>query len=163
MASPAAPARASARRGFAWNPGLTLSGGLSLAAVLAVVVVVSLPRLRSLAVQENEADARATAEILAGALEELPATRLPTLQELLQSSELASLDDAELLAQGTLLRRHGYLFEVTRLTADGRPALGGEGSGPAHARAVRAWPWAHGRTGVETFLVPVGGPPRDAR
>jgi hypothetical protein len=47
------------------------------------------------------------------------------------------LDDAEFLGAG-MLRRHGYLFDVAR-TSSG-------------ACVVRAWPWAHGRTGTTAFV-----------
>ena len=107
---------------------LSLSGALSLLAVVAVLVVVSLPRLRGLALQENEVDARGTALMLARALRgiEPRPDRKPALRELLRRPELRGLADVEVLAEGTLLRRHGYLFEVTCLspamTAPAAPA-----------------------------------------
>ncbi len=94
---------------------LSLSGAISLFAIVAVLVVISLPRLRGLALQENEVDAQGTAQILARALPglEAKACRKPSLRELLRSPELHGLGDAELLAGGSVMRRHGYLFEVT--------------------------------------------------
>jgi hypothetical protein len=119
---------------------VTRSGILSLAAVLSVLVVVSVPRLRTLAVQENEAEALATARLMAEALDSMAGQEpLMPVGRLLQSPQLASLADVELLHEGALLRRHGYLFEVAQL--------------PGARKVVRAWPWAPGRTGKSTYLV----------
>src|SRR5688572_463239 len=77
--------------------GLSFSGALSLAAVVLVLVVVSVPRLQDLARQENEADARVTAELLARALRTLPAASEPSLRDLVRRPELSGgLSDAEL-------------------------------------------------------------------
>jgi hypothetical protein len=139
---------------------ITVSGGLSLLAVVAVLFVVSVPRLRELAVQENEADARGTAQLLASVLRSMETglPRKPLLQQLLQQPELRALADAEVLAGGTLLRRHGYLFEVTTLppsvTLACSPSsiLCGEADALAGQLAIRAWPWEHGVTGVASFV-----------
>ncbi|HEX6882575.1 MAG TPA: hypothetical protein VF530_04285 [Planctomycetota bacterium] len=158
MSSPAAPAAApiaaQARRArpVGTEGGLTPSGTLSLLAVVAVLVVVSVPRLRGLALQENLADARATAQVLARALVERDASASVALDELLRSAPLDSLSDAELLADGRLLRRHGYLFELTRLFAPADATWGGS-EAERGLPAVRAWPWAHGRTGTKAYLV----------
>jgi hypothetical protein len=74
-----------------------------------------------------------------------------------------SLSDAEFLQRGTLLRRHGYLFEVTRLA----PGLGvaaaplallyGEQGLRKSTLAIRAWPWVHGTSGETAFLVTAAG------
>ena len=159
-------------RAEAWRlpGGLTISGALSLLAVTAVLVVVSVPRLRDLAVAENEADARATAQLLAEALRgsatssaEARGDREPGLRELLRRPELTgALGDSELLEHGTLLRRRGYLFEITRLTPllslPSTPAslLCGQSGGLHGMLAVRAWPWAEG-TGEASFLVTAEG------
>src|SRR5262245_51531649 len=99
---------------------LSLSGALSLLAVVAVLIVVSVPRLRGLALQENEGDARGTAQALARALAALEArpSRPPRLADLLETGELRGLGDVELLAGGRVLRRHGYLFEITCLSPE---------------------------------------------
>lgn len=155
-------------RAEAWRlpGGLSISGALSLLAVAAVLVVVSVPRLRDLAVAENEADARATAQLLASTLRASPKSadgRGPSLRELLRRPELdGALEDSELLERGTLLRRRGYLFEVTRLapvlSLPSTPAslLCGESGGLHGMPAIRAWPWAHG-TGEASFLVTAAG------
>jgi hypothetical protein len=142
--------------------GLSLSGALSLAAVLAVLLVVSVPRFHGLALQENEADAKATAALLARALD--AGGPAPTLRDLLRRKDLAGLRaDAELLAQGKLLRRHGYLFEVTQVaptwTVAGLPLglVAGQADALAPVRAIRAWPWRHGATGRTAFLVTADG------
>ena len=141
-----------ARAGF-WTGGLTLSGGLSLLSVVAVLVVVSVPRLRTLALRENEADARSTAQLLARSLSTLPAGegRVPTVGEC--ASRPVALADTELLEGGTLLRRHGYLFEVTRLPA---PLAPSRSTAPSRL-GLRAWPWAHGQTGVVALVVAADG------
>jgi len=144
--------------------GLSFSGALSLAAVVLVLVVVSVPRLQDLARQENEADARVTAELLARALRTLPAASEPSLRDLVRRPELSGgLSDAELLQHGSLLRRHGYLFEVTRLSPSlSLPAaplslLSGDPGALAGMPAIRAWPWAHGSSGEIAFLVTAAG------
>lgn len=146
--------------------GLSISGALSLLAVIAVLIVVSVPRLRDLAQAENEADALGTTQLLATGLRtlEVQAKRQPALRELLRRPELAGvLGDAEILAHGRLLRRRGYLFEITRL----RPTLSlpsaslsllsGQTGFLKEQLAVRAWPWAHGATGESSFLVTSAG------
>lgn len=140
---------------------ISLSGAFSLLAVVAVLVVVSLPRLRGLALQENEVDAKSTARSLANALRELGSSpaRKPALRELLRRPGLLGLGDSELLAGGQVMRRHGYLFEITCLpptiTAASAPAalLGGEPAALCGLLAIRAWPWDHGTTGRVAFLV----------
>lgn len=146
----------------------------TLFAIAAVVVVISLPRLREFALRENEADARALLARLGAALEahaaERPLATEPALavvdlletggasrgaaSDVVPSGPLTSsanpahprgLADAELLDGGRLLRRHGYLFDVA--------------SGPDHRIVVRAWPWHAGRTGQRAFVDPLGAPP----
>jgi hypothetical protein len=124
---------------------------LTLAAVALVVLLVSLPRLRDLALRENEADAA----WLARRLGELSVQdEAPTLGELFgrQGSLRRLAEDAELIEGGRVLRRHGYLFELL----------------PGPRRAVRAWPWEAGRTGrVALLWTPevglVGHPNHDGR
>ncbi len=118
---------------------------LSLGAILAVLVFVSIPRLRSLAQQENEADAHATLELFRGALTvlaaERPARAPPlSLEELARPAPISrSLSDGEFLADGLVLRRHGYLFRLVEVP-------GAQGPG------ILAWPWEHGTTGKAAFL-----------
>jgi hypothetical protein len=144
--------------------GLSYSGALSLAAIVAVLVVISVPRLQDIARQENEADARTTAQLLARALGSFPATGEPSMRDLVRRPELAGgLSDAELLQRGTLLRRHGYLFEVTRLAPSlNLPALpiallAGAKDALKSMPAIRAWPWSHGSSGEMAFLVTAAG------
>lgn len=141
--SPPTPSAASApaRTG----PGLPtrlrafLSGQrLLLLAVGLVVAVVSLPLLRSLALKENELDALRALDLLgreAFAAEAAPATVGDLLAE---GSELAArLPDTRLLDEGRLMFHHGYLFDLVPT--------------PAGGRALRAWPLAHGETGLGAF------------
>jgi len=155
---PLAPVAPAARR------GLSLSGALSLCAVAAVLIVVSIPRLRGMAQQENEVDACATTRLLAFALRAYGEERAPTLSDLLHMPQLAGLRaDAELLERGRLLRRHGYLFELSRLTpgvaftAAPLTPLATPGGAPGLPHAVRAWPWEHGFTGRACFLATDSG------
>ncbi|MSR61872.1 MAG: hypothetical protein EXS08_05450 [Planctomycetes bacterium] len=144
--------------------GLSLSGALALCAIAAVLVVVSIPRLCGMAQQENEVDACATARQLASALRTYGEERAPTLSDLLRMPELVGLRaDAELLEQGRLLRRHGYLFELSPLTPSVAfmavpltPFAAPAGSSAAH-HAVRAWPWEHGSTGRASFMATDSG------
>jgi len=144
--------------------GLSLSGALSLAAIVAVLVVISVPRLQDLARQENEADARITAQLLARAMDSFPAADEPSMRDLVRRLELSgSLGDAELLQRGRLLRRHGYLFEVTHLAPTlSLPAvpvylLPWQTSALKSVPAIRAWPWVHGTSGEMAFLATAAG------
>jgi len=144
--------------------GLSPAGLLALAAVVAVLVVVSLPRLHGLARRENQGDARATAELLARALARLaPEERGLPLEEVARRTRLTrALRDAEWLEEGRVLRLHGYLFELC--LAPGPEPLYDEklalALGPEeHVRplAVRAWPWSS-TTGNVVFLATEHGP-----
>lgn len=146
------------------RPGLSLSGALSLCAVAAVLVVVSIPRLCGMAQQENEVDARATTRLLAFALRAFGQERAPNLADLLRMPELAGLRaDAEFLDQGRLLRRHGYLFELAQVTpsvaftAAPLTPFAAPGGSPGVRRVVRAWPWEYGSTGRASFLATDSG------
>jgi|SRR6185436_12126142 len=143
--------------------GMSISGVLSLAAVVAVLVVVSVPRFQGIARAENEADARVTAQILAHALASCGEARELSMRELLRRPELSgNLADAELLMRGTLLRRHGYLFEITRLAPSlslpNAPLslLSGEKGALCSIPAIRAWPWS-GSSGEAAYLVTAAG------
>lgn len=119
--------------------GVSAGGALSVAAVIAVLVLVSLPRLQAFALEENEADAAALTRVLGRALEELAgsAGAEPSLADLAGAAGLdAPRDDVEWIDGGRILRRHGYLFEL---------------SGAAGGAALRAWPWAYGETGRAAF------------
>jgi hypothetical protein len=130
---------------------------LTLAAIGIVVALVSIPRLKAFALRENELDAAQTLRVLGAALGSpgwdfaaagLVGPPLPraagaalapaTVGELFLSTPSVArrLEDAELLADGRLLRRHGYLFDLT--FDGGEPVL-------------RAWPWCYGETGLGAF------------
>jgi len=157
-------------RGASWPRlpgGISLSGALSLVAVACVLVVVSVPRLRCLALEENEVDARFTARILARGLSQIEGggtnTKQVSIRDLLRRTDVGDLlSDAETLERGLVLRRHGYLFEITRLSPDFSLSyatsrlLGGKGS-LSSILAVRAWPWAYGSTGRSAVLATAGG------
>ncbi|MBI5431939.1 MAG: hypothetical protein HZA52_03805 [Planctomycetes bacterium] len=130
-----------ARRSPSWWRYLTL------VAIAAVVVVISLPRLREFALRENENDARVLLGRLASTLEVHAAERPAQVADLVAAGDgLAQwMTDAEYLDDGRLLRRHGYLFDVVR--------------GPGECLAVRAWPWRAGRTGSRVFVDFVGAAP----
>ncbi len=125
--------RTSARR-------LPLVDYLTILAIVVVVVVVTLPRLRGFAVRENETDAIHMLRALA--MQPAQAGRDPTGNDLAQlvardSALRHRLEDIECLDDGSV-RRHGYLFDVTMLRP-GEPML-------------RAWPWNHGQTGKDAFV-----------
>jgi len=107
-----------------------------LTAVGIVVLLVSLPRLREFALRENEADARRLTARLGELCDRAQAAPPRDLGALLASEQLLleRLDDADWLADGAVLRRHGYLFG---LAPDGQ--------------SIVAWPWEHGRTGVSAY------------
>ncbi|HVS11933.1 MAG TPA: hypothetical protein VMS76_18855 [Planctomycetota bacterium] len=115
----------------------------TLVAIATVVLLVSLPRLRDFALRENEGDAQRLVSRL-GAIAEREGAR--SIRELIEGQPglTRQLDDAEFLEEGRLLRRHGYLFD---LAAGASEPSGASGA----SRAVRGWPWAHGRTGFAAF------------
>src|SRR5262245_6000217 len=122
---------------------VSLGGALSLAAVVAVLVLVSLPRLQAFALAENETDAAALTRELGRALAEVeppagPTAAAPALAELALAAGLdGARDDVEWIDAGRVLRRHGYLFDLC--ACPGGPLL-------------RAWPWAYGDTGHAAFV-----------
>ena len=137
----------------AWNPGtrlrcvrrrssrtgrLTVADVLTLAAVSVVVIVISLPRLRGLALHENELDALTMLRVLGEHLSGPEVVAAPRLEDLLEREGLERrLEDTRALVDGRLLR-HGYLFEVLESEA-GRLVL-------------RGWPLRHGQTGLGAFV-----------
>jgi hypothetical protein len=134
--------------------------------VLAVVVVVSVPRLGRIARAENDADARATVCFLAQALAALAETTAleepPRLSRLLEQPEIRrSLADA-VSAGGPQdgLFHHGYLFEVVPLPAElvGVRNEGAPGRERGAPWAVQARPRHPGRTGERAYMAcPDGG------
>ena len=139
--------------------GLSASGAVTLVAVVAVLFVISLPRLRSFARSENERDAFHTATLIAQELETGPeAPELPLLEEVI-ADLLRRLPDSELLEAGHVLRRHGYVFQLRRLAPPPPPegvVLAAEAS-TEPLLAVHAWPWRHGHTGFLTFVALADG------
>jgi hypothetical protein len=117
--------------------GLSFGAGASVVAVIALLVLVSLPRLQAFALEENETDAAALTRVLGRALAEERAAP-PSLAGLVEEAGLdPGHDDLEWLEGGRLLRRHGYLFELS--------------AHPAGA-ALAAWPWTYGDTGRAAFV-----------
>lgn len=120
--------------------GLPLLDKLTLFAIGVVVLLVSITRVRSLALRENELDAMRLLRTLA-------AQPAPPGADAHRDTLAASvardvafhrrIDDLELLPDGRL-RRHGYLFDRASL-APGEPML-------------RAWPWKHGESGLGAFV-----------
>lgn len=139
--------------------GLSALGLVTLVSVVAVLVLVSLPRLRGFALHENEQDAVQITRLLAQGLDGLqdyaPSPRIEVLAD--EVGLRATLVDADFLAEGHVLRRHGYLFEV--VDAGSELALpGAVHAAERRARLlVRAWPWDEGRTGRRSFIGVPGG------
>ena len=135
--------------------GISLAGALSLVSIVFVLVLVSLPRLRAFVLVENAADARATVHYLIDEFAlEADDDPDPRVGELLERSHRLrhALSDAEVLADGRLLRRHGYLFAFVPHDVLDRPAVADVGEydvRPMEANAPRprasyvvlAWPW----------------------
>ncbi len=123
---------------------------LTIAAVLLVVLLVSIPLLRTHSLRQNELDALRSLSVLAAALHSAaPGELAPTsIGELVNRNPdiLRRLADTEVLDGGRLLRRHGYLFDLWPVVQVGP----GVDSTPA---ALRAWPWARGRTGLGAFVL----------
>jgi hypothetical protein len=118
------------------RPGLSWSDHLTLTAIGLVVVLVALPGLRRFALRENESDAIRMLAVLSAEAAALGEGGLG--QILAPGSALERrLGDVEILPDGRV-RRHGYLFDQARTSADGL--------------VLRAWPWEHGHTGIGAFL-----------
>lgn len=142
--------------------GVSVGGMLTIAVVLALLFVISVPRLRSFARHENERDARVASVLLAAELAayldehaaETPASAVepPSIEHLAEILR-HRLPDIEFLESGRTMRRHGYRFEIVRLAPP--PPKPGEVLAapptPKPVLAVCAWPDRHGRSGVPTF------------
>ena len=121
-----------------------------------VVVLVSLPRLRRLALRENERDAIGLLRALGPAAEDdSEALAAGGLAGLLAANATHQnrFEDLELL-DGGRLRRHGYLFDAVELDSG--------------QWALRGWPWEHARTGLGAFVFTsqrglIGSPNSDGR
>ena len=105
--------------------------------IVAVVVIVSLPRLSAFARGENETDARQLLRRFAELLgdEDVLASPPRDVHELFERLPRASrrqFQDQVVLEDGRVILRHGYCFELLRLAAF-------EGD-PRGVFAVRAWP-----------------------
>jgi hypothetical protein len=118
---------------------------LLLVAVATVVVSVTLPLLRGLAVHENERDAIRTLELFGGEVFAGPRTSLSGLGALMESSPSLNrrLPDTRLFADGQRIFRHGYIFCLDR----------SEG----HEPELLAWPYSHGETGLGAFRLGASG------
>jgi hypothetical protein len=112
-----------------------------LVAVGVVVVLVSLPLLRGLALRENERDAIRTLRLFGSEVFAAPSESLASLGSLVEGDATLHrhLPDTRLVDDGRRLFRHGYLFELVQ-TEGGEPLL-------------RAWPFSHGETGLAAFLL----------
>lgn len=113
---------------------------LTVGAIVLVVVLVSIPRLRAFALRQNELDAVRMLRSLAA--HPAPIGFDPAEHDLaaLVAQDVGlkrRLEDLEFV-DGGRLRRHGYLFDMAR-SASGEPML-------------RAWPWTHGQTGRGAFV-----------
>ncbi len=121
------------------SPARVLLGALAL-----VVVLVTLPLLRSLALRSNEMDALRALDLMG---REVFAAGSPVsaVGELFGEDRPMSdrLPDTRLLEGGRLMFHHGYLFEIVPTTDGGR--------------ALRAWPLSHGETGLGAFTSPGPG------
>ena len=132
-------------------------GVLSLAAVALVLFCFTVPRLHGFMLHANEVDALVTARRLARALVAGAGVRRggagqgetgTRVEDVFRDARLGrELSDAEFLAGGRVLRRHGYLF---RIATPFREADGARG-------IVLAWPWRHGLTGARALAVEAGG------
>ena len=112
--------------------------------VALVVVLVSLPLLRSVALKENEVDALRALNLLGPQVFAADA-QVEDFRTLLEpESELGRrLPDSRLVDGGRVMFRHGYLFEIVPLE-DGQ-------------RLLRAWPLDHGKSGLGAFWANADG------
>lgn len=131
------PARALAgRRGR-----LSAYGWSALLCIVAIVAMVSLPRLREWGMRENAMDAARLAKLLAQSAAAQrsahPGAPAPPLREIVAADAglQRALVDSEWMPRGEL-RCHGYLFALAQ--AQG-------------ASWLFAWPWTYAKTGRESL------------
>ncbi len=140
--------------------GLSTLGAGTIFAIVAVLVLVSLPRPRSFAATANEEDARSTSLRLAAALADrvLIPGDLPPVEEVARD-HLRELTNAEFLEGGHQMRRHGYLFSLRRVPRPESTGLGRvvHASDQEPLLAIVAWPWDVGRTGQAAWVATVEG------
>jgi len=171
-----APITASHRAVGFWKSrvGLSPAGTASLAAVIAVLVFVSLARLRPQMTHENEVDAQQTVRLLADELAPWTARSenhglVPGLEELTSDAAVRqALADGRFENEGRILKRHGYLFDVVELPPLPAPPPPRAATGvvqaaeppsatPAPVLGIRAWPWKHGSSGRAVFVATADG------
>lgn len=135
--------------------GETIPGGVIVAVIALLVVVVSMPRFRAHVVGSNRADARKTLALLGGTLFEeqwaleLDGADVPeTLMGVIEAIPPLQhrFRDARRVPGSTELRHHGYLFNTGHVL----DAYG------THAALV-AWPVEYARTGDAAFALTAGG------
>lgn len=120
-----------------------------LIAVVAVVVIVSLPRLTAFARRENEADAQRLVRRMAELFDDDATAAAPpgsTLElfERMPRAARRQFEDQTVLDNGRLVLRHGYYFEFVHV-----PAFAGDTHG---VMAVRAWPERLSKSGAPVFF-----------
>ncbi len=117
--------------------------------IVAVVVIVSLPRLSAFARRENEADAQHLVRRLTqlfddDSLAAAPPANTKSLFELLPRATRRQFEDQSSVDDGRVLLRHGYYFEYLRV-----PAFAGDTRG---RMSVRAWPDRRSGAGSPSFF-----------
>ncbi|MEY2746646.1 MAG: hypothetical protein RL112_1688 [Planctomycetota bacterium] len=120
--------------------GLTWIDKLTIAAIVGIVVLVTIPHVERLARRDNELDAMRTLRVLATQpVSPGSAQRDGTLRGLVGADQLLArrLEDSSWLPDGSM-QRHGYRFDLAR-SAKGEVLL-------------RAWPIEAGATGRASFL-----------
>jgi hypothetical protein len=120
--------------------GLSWIDKLTIAAIVGIVVLVTIPHVERLARRDNELDAMRTLRVLA--TQPVPpgaGQRAGTLQGLVGGDQMLArrLEDSTWLPDGSL-QRHGYRFDLAR--------------GPLGEMLLRAWPVEAGATGRAAFL-----------
>ncbi|HTF87920.1 MAG TPA: hypothetical protein VK843_05890 [Planctomycetota bacterium] len=116
--------------------------------IVAVVVIVSLPRLSAFAQRENEADAQRMVRRLTqlfddDALNAAPPANTKALFDRLPRAARRQFEDQTVVDDGRVLLRHGYYFEFVHV-----PSFAGDTQG---LMAVRAWPERRSGKGVPSF------------
>ena len=137
------------------SEGWTFLSTVTIAAIVSVLILVSVSRLRGFLLHENEQDALGAVRMVTESLlESEPGT---TIADLVRGNDLERrLPDAVFRQGDAVMESHGYFFEIVTLAPTAQPPARGfvrsVQAAPMEQQVVRAWPCIPGETGT-TILI----------